>query len=329
MPNSGCPKADGFHWNSGYILQDLEDTQSMTSASSNSHLLGWVSNDVVRYFCIKNNASVAVDSKRFRWPAGEYCIYRRGSKCPSGLLSGSVLWDDENSATGRNKNSHAGVLPAGVYNQDTKIFFCCQTTGSYDDPIELPVASPFYLIAFTPQCQEVLNTIHTMEYIRYDTEDDNNHDQKTFPYPYGVAFQEPTIYYCYYKECAWTMTALTGTFWSPYYPLDYKNHASCKWQIAVPSNYTISVNFEDVTLERTCCQCDYVEVWETLKNGSAVLIAKFCDDTKPDSSQQFRSTGNRMTIVFRSDATVKDKGFKASYRAIPLPGKMNTDEFDI
>ena len=202
MPNSGCPKADGFHWNSGYILQDLEDTQSMTSVSSNSHLLGWVSNDVVRYFCIKNNASVAVDSKRFRWPAGEYCIYRRGSKCPSGLLSGSVLWDDENSAIGRNRNSHAGVLPAGVYNQDTKIFFCCQTTGSHDDPIELPVASPFYLIAFTPQCQEVLNTIHTMEFIRYDTEDDNNHDQKTFPYPYGVAFQEPTIYYCYYKGIA-------------------------------------------------------------------------------------------------------------------------------
>ena len=121
------------------------------------------------------------------------------------------------------------------------------------------------------------------------------------------------------------MTALTGTFSSPYYPQDYKNHASCKWQIAVHSNYTISVNFDDVILERTCCQCDYIEVWETLKNGSAVLIAKFCDDTKPDSTQQFRSTGNRMTIVFRSDATVQDKGFKASYRAIPVPGKKNTD----
>ncbi|XP_020628814.1 pheromone-regulated protein PRM7-like isoform X2 [Orbicella faveolata] len=115
------------------------------------------------------------------------------------------------------------------------------------------------------------------------------------------------------------MTALTGTFWSPYYPLDYKNHASCKWHITVPSNYTISVNFEDVTLERTCCRCDYVEVWETLKNGSAVLIATFCDDTKPDPSQQFRSTGNNVTIVFRSDATVQEKGFKASYRTIPLP----------
>ena len=125
------------------------------------------------------------------------------------------------------------------------------------------------------------------------------------------------------------MTALTGTFWSPHYPSDYKNHASCKWQITVPLHYTISVNFEDVTLERTCCRCDYVEVWETLKNGSAVLIAMFCDATKPDPAQQFRSTGNSVTIVFRSDATVQEKGFKASYRAIPVPGKKNNSKFGI
>jgi len=126
------------------------------------------------------------------------------------------------------------------------------------------------------------------------------------------------------------MTALRGTFWSPNYPLDYKNHASCKWHITVPSNYIISVDFEDVILERTCCRCDYVEVWETLKNGSAVLIATFCDETKPDPSQQFISTGNNVMIVFRSDATVHEKGFRASYRAIPLPGKLKVNLcFDI
>ncbi|XP_078346119.1 uncharacterized protein LOC144631547 isoform X2 [Oculina patagonica] len=324
MPKTGCPKANGFYWKSGYIFQDLEDVGSMTTVSPNSHLQGWVLGDVVQYYCIKNNASAAIDSKRFQWPAGEYCIYRKGATCPTGLLSGSMLWDDENGATGTNMNMNAGVLPDGVYNQDTKIFFCCQTTGSSDDPIELPVASPFYLIAFTPQCQEVQNTIHTTEYIAYDTEDDKNHDQKTFPYPYGASFLEPTIHYCYYKECAWTMTALAGTFWSPYYPQDYKSHASCKWRINVPWNYTISITFEDVALERTCCRCDYVEVWETLTNGSAVLIGKFCDDTKPDPSQPFRSSGNNVTVIFHSDATVQDKGFNASYQAIPVVAVTTT-----
>lgn len=117
------------------------------------------------------------------------------------------------------------------------------------------------------------------------------------------------------------MTALAGTFWSPYYPLDYKNHASCKWRINVPWNYTISVTFEDVTLERSCCRCDFVEVWETLTNGSAVLIGKFCDETKPDPSQPIRSSGNNVTVIFYSDATVEAKGFKASYQAIPIVGK--------
>lgn len=199
MPKSGCPKSNGFYWNAGYIFQDLEDTDSLTSVSPNSHLQGWVQGDVVQYYCIKNNASAAVDSSRSRWPSGEYCIYKKGASCPKGMFSGSVLWDDENSLTGKNKNKNAGVLPEGVYNQDTKIFFCCQTTGSRNYPIELPISSPFYLMAFTPECQEVLNTIHTLEYITYDTEDDNNHDQKKFPYPYGVSFLEPTIYYCYYK----------------------------------------------------------------------------------------------------------------------------------
>lgn len=201
MPKSGCPGAAGFHWKTGYIYQDLEDVESATAVSPNSHLQGRVSaGDVVRHFCIKNNTSTAVNSNRPQWPAGEYCIYQKGSSCPTGLLSGWVLWDDENGASGTNKNTIAGVLPEGVFNQDTKIFFCCKATArAHEDPIELPFASPFYLIAFRPECQEVLYTIHTMEYIEYDTEDDNNQDQKSFPYPYGVSFNPPRIHYCYYR----------------------------------------------------------------------------------------------------------------------------------
>ena len=201
MPKSRCPTANGFHWISGYIYQDLENKASVTTVSPNAHLLGWVSNDVSQSFCIKNQTSTALDNKRKPWPEGEYCIYRKGSSCPAGMLNGSVLWDNEN-ADGTNKNARYGSLPAGVYNQDTKIFFCCKTTGSYYKPIELPTDKPFYLIAFTSYCQRVLNTVHTMELIVYDTEDDNNHDKTIFPYPYGADMREPHIYYCYYQGTA-------------------------------------------------------------------------------------------------------------------------------
>jgi len=124
------------------------------------------------------------------------------------MLSGSVLWDDENGASGKNMNFHDGSIPEGVFNQDTKIFFCCHVAGSCDNPIELPVDNPFYLIAFTPHCQEVLNTVHTMEHIVYDTEDDNNHDNQTYPYPYGADFKPPRIHYCYYQAGNPTATSI-------------------------------------------------------------------------------------------------------------------------
>ena len=200
MPKSGCPGANGFQWQTGYIYQDLEDEDSVTSVSPNSQLKGRVSGDVEMYFCIKDNISATVERNRSRWPAGEYCIYQKGSDCPDGPQSGFILWDDENGAGGINKNAHAGVLPRGVFDNDTKIFFCCKTTNNgYKEPIDLPFASPFYLMAFRRRCQEVLYTIHKMEYITYDTEDDHNIDKKSFPYPYGADFYVPKIRYCYYR----------------------------------------------------------------------------------------------------------------------------------
>ena len=199
MPNTGCPGANGFHWDSGFIYQDLEDSNSLTFASDSFHLQGWVQKDVVRYFCIKNNDSNAVDNNRDQWPDGQYCIYKKGSICPGGLTEGWMLWDDENGVNGTNMNNNSGVLPEGTYKQDTKIIFCCQTSGKSESAIKLPVDKPFYLISYTGRCQEVWKTIHTAEYIQYDTENDNNHDNRTKLHPKGAELSEPRINYCYYQ----------------------------------------------------------------------------------------------------------------------------------
>ena len=200
MPKSSCPSSIGFAWVSGYLYQDLENDEGRTMASQNAHFRGWISNDVERHFCIKNNTSTIFDANRTNWPAGQYCVYQKGSKCPVGMQSGSVLWDDENGINGTNKNNNSGLLPTGVYNQDTQIFFCCQINGSYDKPIQLPTQKPFYLMALKPQCQQVLNTVHTMEHILYDTENHNNHDKLSHPVPYGADWStERAIHYCYYR----------------------------------------------------------------------------------------------------------------------------------
>lgn len=198
MPKSKCPGANGFSWMRGNIYQDLEDGGNRTTISPQSHLHAFVSNDVMQFFCMKTDTTT--DNNRKPWPKGQYCIYQKGLSCPTGLLSGSVLWDDENGPVGRkNGNSQSGTIPEGVYNMDTKIFFCCSTSGDYTNPIELPTGKPFYLVAYRPHCQEVLNAVHTMEYIVYDTEDTNNDNKQVFPYPFGAEFLNPRISYCYYQ----------------------------------------------------------------------------------------------------------------------------------
>ena len=112
------------------------------------------------------------------------------------------------------------------------------------------------------------------------------------------------------------MTALNGTFHSPYYPQSYSNKAWCKWHIEVPWNYTILITFDDVSLESGCCWCDFVYVRETI-NGTTVLIDQVCDMTTP----QLNSTGNNVTVIFRSDDTLSGKGFRAKYQAIKIRGK--------
>ena len=200
MPKSNCPNAKGFSWMRGHIYQDLEDGGDRTTISPHSHLQAHRAlNDVMEFFCTKTDNTTALDSNRKPWPKGEYCIYRKGSGCPAGMLSGSVLWDDENGANGKNGNLKFGTIPDGVYNHDTKIFFCCHVSGLYLNPVELPIDKPFYLIAFRARCQEVLNAVHSMEYITYDTEDTNNHNQNTFPFPFGAERVNPRIHYCYYQ----------------------------------------------------------------------------------------------------------------------------------
>ncbi|XP_074638437.1 uncharacterized protein LOC141896937 isoform X2 [Acropora palmata] len=214
MPRSGCPSSTHFAWMSGFLYQDLENDQGKTRASPNAHFRGSVTSDVEQYFCIKNSSTLPgnADPHTTTWPAGQYCIYQKGSTCPVGMQSGFVSWDDENGINGKNKNNHSGSLPTGVYNQDTTIYYCCQTQGSYDKPILLPTDKSFYLMALEKHCQHVLNTVHTMEHIYFDTENENNHDQLTRPVPYGAGWSTlRAIHYCYYQGINPTIAKTSST----------------------------------------------------------------------------------------------------------------------
>ena len=134
--------------------------------------------------------------------SGKYCIYEKG-KCPKGLRSGRVFWNDDEEF---DFNEKTGVLPEGVYKKFTEIHFCFRTDGDKDDPILLPFKSPFFLLAYeSAKCQMVKWAVATLEWIYYYTTDRNNDDQRKGSYPYNAGKMHPTIYYCYYQGKEHTM----------------------------------------------------------------------------------------------------------------------------
>ncbi len=130
------------------------------------------------------------------------------------MSGGSIQWDDTNGYLSKSKQS--GSFPDGVYDHNTKIYYCCQDKGNWYDPIELPVDRPFYLL---PQsgytnaiCQLVKGATSRLEYIDYDTADsiylfgklvteslDRDVDDHVYFKHLEKTSRYMRVYYCYYK----------------------------------------------------------------------------------------------------------------------------------
>ena len=52
-------------------------------------------------------------------------------------------------------------------------------------------------------------------------------------------------------------------------------------------------------------------------NGTTMLIGSVCDVTTP----QLNTSGNNVTVIFRSDFSLSGRGFRARYQAIKIRGK--------
>lgn len=324
MADSGCPEGSGFNWYTGHRTEELERDQNENKHSPSIHLRTEIGKpEIKRYFCVKN--STKADEGKPKWPNGKYCIYKKGDFCPQGFHKGSVLWDDDNANNGFNLNSKGGELPSGLYNQDTKIYFCCMTTGSVEKRVSLPVNKPFYLLAFeSTTCQEVRGAVYALEYVVFDTENSNNQDARAYPYPYGANLRQPTIYYCYYRECNWNFNQSSGVFASPYFPDKYHDFHDCQWNITAPRGYIIQLRFGVFELEsnpNSCgngrCSCDYVEVKEESEKGLVTTLGRYCMTNLPLSVIQ--SSTNKMIVTFYSDQVISAKGFNASYTSVPGP----------
>lgn len=51
------------------------------------------------------------------------------------------------------RNEAKGVLPKGVYDNKTLMYFCCRTDGDPDVPVELPRGRNFAFLKYGDRCQ--------------------------------------------------------------------------------------------------------------------------------------------------------------------------------
>ena len=117
----------------------------------------------------------------------------------TGLEEGYGNWNDEDFI---NTNEVHGVVPDGIYNDDTTIYFCCRNDGSYQTPIDLPTTDPFYLLQKNKDgCQRVNGMNVVEEWFHWDGEDDLFKPREFFfgstPHNFGRD-NDHTLGFCYY-----------------------------------------------------------------------------------------------------------------------------------
>ncbi|RMX37048.1 hypothetical protein pdam_00022118 [Pocillopora damicornis] len=192
MPNSGCPITNEFTWSAGYHRQDTEETGPRSSWSSPLHLKGdKTPTQITQHFCVKT-----IETGGRLWPSGQYCIYRKGT-CPDGFQEGEIKWDDEDT---KNDNMAEGILPDGEYKKDTTLQFCCRSDGSAENPIELPIREPFFLLKHSGRCQVVLGMRVTEEWLFWDCEDRENKNSYNGEVPASFITKDVKLHYCYYEK---------------------------------------------------------------------------------------------------------------------------------
>ncbi|XP_071314887.1 suppressor of tumorigenicity 14 protein homolog [Trachinotus anak] len=118
------------------------------------------------------------------------------------------------------------------------------------------------------------------------------------------------------QECGGTLSANKGSLSSPFFPSNYPPKTTCVWNIEVPEEKFVKVQFNKFLMGNESNQCpnDYVDV-----NGQRLCGRKL-------KSRVITSQSNKMTIKFHSDSSYVDQGFTAEYEAFvptnPCPGRF-------
>ena len=112
-------------------------------------------------------------------------------------------------------------------------------------------------------------------------------------------------------------TPKKGIVESPNYPDSYPNNINVTTNIIVEEGYNIELTVDSFDLEddsKSGCRFDYVKII-----GTSSKLDRFCGIVPSGKTYKFTSSGPSMKVTFHTDESIKRKGFKATWTAVPGP----------
>ncbi|XP_046451773.1 cubilin-like isoform X2 [Daphnia pulex] len=113
--------------------------------------------------------------------------------------------------------------------------------------------------------------------------------------------------------CGGILTSPRGVIASPLHPEVYPHGATCRWIVRAGPGKVVRLQWLSFALEPAppACHFDSVSVYDnsTIPNTGG-LVGRYCGNTLPPS---ITSTGDTITIVFKSDASLAAEGFTLTY----------------
>nr|XP_037270267.1 tolloid-like protein 1 [Rhipicephalus microplus] len=120
----------------------------------------------------------------------------------------------------------------------------------------------------------------------------------------------PNEHDCKEGTCTHQISAPLGEINSPNYPDAYPSRKDCAWLFTTTPGHRLKLIFNDFELEpHQECAYDHISLYDS-DSTDAPTLGRFCGAKVP---HPILSTTNRMYMVFKSDASVQRKGFKASH----------------
>ncbi|XP_033761795.1 cubilin-like [Pecten maximus] len=163
---------------------------------------------------------------------------------------------------------------------------------------EFNSTGPVLLRACSSSLPSPIDTSDSFALVRFKS--NSGHNQPGF----SLSFQASI------EVCGGMMTSPTGTFTSPNFPGQYAHSRVCVWTIMVQQGRRVSLTFDSFNLEYgSNCRFDFVAIYDGILADSPIRT-RFCGATIPELQE---SSGNTMKVVFRTDGSVSNGGFRASY----------------